>query len=258
MKTPRRQRAAGRRMPLATPRRFLYNVPVSWLLKWLYIFRLRCGQALRSHFHKPRPVRPAPLLNVMGVPLPFLEGVNLPWLRYGGDFGANAWNPAGGMALTGKQDELRRHFRELHERGIHLVRWFLFCDGRAGIRFTPAGTPAGPDDRLFADIDAALEIAAAEGMKVIFVLLDFLWFDKASQVNGVQTGGRSRGRHRRLQAAGPAPAGAARPFSSATAALLPSWPGTSSTSPSGPPAAGAGASSAPPSHSWPCAASSRG
>jgi hypothetical protein len=79
----------------------------------------------------------------------------------------------------------------LRGRGFHIVRWFLFCDGRAGIRFSAAGTPEGPDDRLFADIDIALETAAAERMKVIFVLLDFLWFDKASLVNGVQTGGRS-------------------------------------------------------------------
>ncbi len=175
---------------LATPGRFPYNVPVSWLLKLLYLFRLRCGRALKKFFHVASPSRPTPLLKVHGAPLPFLEGANLPWLCYGGDFGANAWSPAGGMGKAGKQEELRRHFRELPGRGIHVLRWFLFCDGRAGIRFSQAGTPVGPDDRLFADMDAALEAAAAEGIKVIFVLLDFLWFAKPSLVNGVQTGGR--------------------------------------------------------------------
>jgi hypothetical protein len=179
-------------IPLATPPRFLYNVPVSGLLKKLYLFRLRCGRALKNYFHPETPTRPAAFLKVRGAPLPFLEGANLPWLCYGGDFGANAWSPAGGIGKTGKQEELRRHFRELRERGIRVLRWFLFCDGRAGIRFSPYGTPKGPDDRLFADMDAALETAAAEGMKVIFVLLDFLWFDRAALVNGVQTGGRGK------------------------------------------------------------------
>lgn len=162
---------------------------MSGLLKTLYLFRLRCGRALRAFFGISRRSRTAGHLRVRGAPLPFLEGANLPWLRYGGDFGANAWSPAGGMGKPGRQEELRRHFRELQGRGITVLRWFLFCDGRAGIRFSPQGTPIGPDDRLFADMDAALETAAAEGMKVIFVLLDFLWFDKAALVNGVQTGG---------------------------------------------------------------------
>jgi len=165
---------------------------MSWLLKLLYVFRLRCGRSLRRIFRVSSPARPAPLLKIQGVPLPFIEGANLPWLSYGGDFGANAWSLAGGMGKAGKKEELRRHLLELKGRGAHVVRWFLFCDGRAGIRFSPAGTPIGPDDRLFADIDAALETVTAEGMKVIFVLLDFLWFDKAAEVNGVQTGGRSR------------------------------------------------------------------
>jgi hypothetical protein len=85
---------------------------------------------------------------------------------------------------------LRRHLQELHERGARVVRWFLLCDGRAGIRFNKAGTPVGPDESLFRDIDAALEAAAAAGMKLIFVLLDFLWFGQAGQHNGVQVGGR--------------------------------------------------------------------
>lgn len=173
------------------PRRLLYNGTVSWLLIKLYLFRMRCGRVLRAFFHVPPAYRPAPLLQVQGEPLPFFEGANLPWLRYGGDFGASAWNPAGGLGEPERQDELRRHFRELKGMGIRVLRWFLLCDGRAGIRFSPAGTPLGPDDRLFADIDAALETAAAEGMKVIFVLLDFLWFAEASLVNGVQTGGHS-------------------------------------------------------------------
>jgi len=160
-------------------------------MKVAYVFWLRVRAFLKRTFSQP-PAAPGPLVRRgEGTPLPFLEGANLPWLSYGGDFGANAWSPAGGLGKPGKREELRRHFLELKRQGLHAVRWFLFCDGRAGIRFSAAGTPLGPDERLFADIDTALETAAAEEMKVIFVLFDFLWFDKSFHVNGVQTGGRS-------------------------------------------------------------------
>jgi hypothetical protein len=86
---------------------------------------------------------------------------------------------------------LLRHFLELRNRGIAVIRWFLLCDGRAGIRFSANGNPIGPDDCLFADIDAALETAASCGLKIIFVLLDFLWFGDSAMINGVQIGGRS-------------------------------------------------------------------
>ncbi|MCU0237043.1 MAG: hypothetical protein MUC72_08170 [Acidobacteria bacterium] len=165
---------------------------MSGLLKWLYFFRRRCAQKLKNLLRRPLPDPPAPLLRFQGVPLPFLQGANLPWLKYGGDFGASAWDPRGGMAATGRKEELLRHLRTLKAQGIDVLRWFLFCDGRAGIRFSAAGTPLGPDHRLYADIDAALDALMAEGMKVIFVLFDFLWFDRPGMLNGVQMGGRSR------------------------------------------------------------------
>ncbi len=165
---------------------------MSVLLKYFCILRLRCLRFLRMLFRRPLAAPPPLVTRNQGASLPFLEGANLPWLTYGGDFGASAWSPSGGVAKTGKQEELRRHLQELKERGALVVRWFLFCDGRCGIRFTPAVTPTGPDERLYADIDAALAALATEGMTVIFVLLDFLWFDKARQVSGVQVGGRSR------------------------------------------------------------------
>lgn len=165
---------------------------MSVLLKNIFALRRRLLQFLKRLLRLRPPPAPPRRLREDAAALPFLEGVNLPWLRYGGDFGANGWSPGGGVAGTERRRELRRHLRELKARGNGVVRWFLFCDGRAGIRYTHAGTPLGPDGRLFADIDAAREELAAAGLKVVFVLLDFLWFDKARTVNGVQTGGRTR------------------------------------------------------------------
>jgi hypothetical protein len=176
---------------LAAPGHFLYNAGMSWLLKSFYALWLR-GRAFLKKLLLKAPKVPGQLfLRDKKTHLPFLEGANLPWLNYGSDFGANAWNPEGGVAKPDNREALRRHILKLKRQGLHSIRWFLFCDGRAGIRFSTTGTPIGPDERLFADIDAALETVSAEGMKIIFVLLDFLWFDKACHVNGVQTGGRS-------------------------------------------------------------------
>ncbi len=165
---------------------------MSWLLKVFYSLWLGWGRFLGKFPRRKAPVQAELLLRDRKARLPFLEGANLPWLRYGGDFGANAWNPGGGVARPGERENLRRHLLELKGRGIFTIRWFLLCDGRAGIRFSAAGTPLGPDSRLFADIDAALETAGACGVRIIFVLLDFLWFGKAVEVNGVQTRGRSQ------------------------------------------------------------------
>ncbi len=165
---------------------------MSGILKHIYLLRWHCLRFLRRVFHRPVAVPRALIARDQGTPLPFIAGANLPWLSYGNDFGANAWSPGGGMAQLGNNENLRRHLRELKGRGIEVLRWFLFCDGRAGIRFNRGGTPVGVDERLFADIDAALESLAAERMKVIFVLFDFLWFARPAMVNGVQTGGRTR------------------------------------------------------------------
>ena len=65
----------------------------------------------------------------------FVLGVNLPWLQYGCDFGANAWQPDGGVGRPEQRARLRASFARLTDRGLTTVRWFVFCDGRAGVRF---------------------------------------------------------------------------------------------------------------------------
>ena len=163
---------------------------MNWLLKTVFTLWPRGLTFLNKLFSNPTAV-PGPLFLKEGkIHLPFLEGANLPWLCYGGDFGANAWSPDGGVGKPENREDLRCIFLELNKQGIHTIRWFLLCDGRAGISFTKTGTPIGPDQHLFIDIDAALEMAAACNLRVIFVLLDFLWFGKAALFNGVQVRGR--------------------------------------------------------------------
>ncbi|MBF8301705.1 MAG: hypothetical protein HW394_2075 [Acidobacteria bacterium] len=59
--------------------------------------------------------------------------------------------------------------------GFTSTRWFLFCDGRAGIVYDDRGLPLGPDPHLFTDLDAALETARDVGIRIDFVLFDHRW-----------------------------------------------------------------------------------
>ena len=121
----------------------------------------------------------------------FFVGANLPWLHYGIDFGANDWQPDGGVGRRDGRADLDEAFGSLAGAGVKAVRWFLFCDGRAGIEFSGFGRPRRLDAFVFRDIDAALDAAARYGLKIMFVLLDFVLCDPARSVNGVQLGGRS-------------------------------------------------------------------
>lgn len=124
-------------------------------------------------------------------PPAFVLGANLPWGRYGCDFGANAWHPSGGLA-AGLPEGLADAFAGLKSARAGIVRWFLFCDGRAGIVFDGNGAPAGLDAFVFADIDAALDLAARFDVRVVFSLVDFLWCGRIARAGGVQMKGRRR------------------------------------------------------------------
>ena len=122
--------------------------------------------------------------------LPAFVGVNLPWHVYGCDFGGNAWYPQGGVGRPGARPPLDDLFERLSAAGLLVVRWFLFCDGRAGIRFDADGTPLGVDPFCFRDIDAALAIADTYRVTLLFALFDFPWFRPRRVVNGVDLFGR--------------------------------------------------------------------
>lgn len=122
----------------------------------------------------------------------FWVGVNLPWLDYALDFGANAWQPEGGVASRARRARLDAVLEELADRGCRVVRWFLIGDGRAGVRFAADGGPLGLDDRFFADVDHAITTAGRHRLRVLFALVDFLWFRRARTLRGVRMGGHGR------------------------------------------------------------------
>jgi hypothetical protein len=120
----------------------------------------------------------------------FLVGANLPWMSYGGDFGANRWHPSGGVGQPDARARLRRALSGLSESGVDAVRWFMLADGRAGLVTSDSGDLAGLDDFVFRDADAALDELDRAGIRAIFVLFDFHWFRRAQVIDGVRTCGR--------------------------------------------------------------------
>jgi hypothetical protein len=87
-------------------------------------------------------------------------------------------------------DVLERALDRVANAGITRLRWFMLCDGRAGIRLAADATPLGLDESFFADVDAAVAAAGERDIEIMFVLLDFLWCDPARSVGRVQLGGR--------------------------------------------------------------------
>ncbi len=121
----------------------------------------------------------------------FSVGANLPWVCYGCDFGANAWSPSGGLGANSRPD-LPALFDRLRDGGVELVRWFFFCDLRAGVRFDHDGVPDALDAAVERDIDAALTLIGRSGLRLVPVLFDFHLCRPRRRLRGVEMGGRSR------------------------------------------------------------------
>jgi hypothetical protein len=122
----------------------------------------------------------------------FIVGVNLPWVGYGTDIGASNWFPDGG--LSAQPDVLQRldtTFETLARDGITIVRIFVLCDARSGVRFDADGMPLGVDDAVWRDVDALLASARRHGVRVMPVLFDLLLCRAVEIVDGVQLGGRA-------------------------------------------------------------------
>jgi mannan endo-1,4-beta-mannosidase len=123
--------------------------------------------------------------------MPFSVGANLPWITYGGDFGANAWRPQGGLAAQGVSLDAFASLTDIRGLGVETIRWFMFCDGRAGIRFDDDGSPLGLDQHVLQDLGAALQLASASDVRIVFTLFDFLFCAPRAHVAGVDTGGHA-------------------------------------------------------------------
>jgi hypothetical protein len=109
-----------------------------------------------------------------------IAGINYPWTvfqgkpNYGCDFGRNRWDSHTGVSVN--RESVRDDFTAMARGGIEVARWFVFTDGRGGIEWS--GGELRGLDRVFADdMDAAIEIVSAAGIRLCLVLVDFNWLE---------------------------------------------------------------------------------
>jgi hypothetical protein len=121
----------------------------------------------------------------------YMFGANYPWMiedgksNYGLDFGVNRWGTHQGVSTN--LERVEKDFAEMEALGLNTLRWFVFTDGRGGITFDEEGMPLRVSDKFFEDMDAALHIARSHNVRIIFVLLDFLWMHDAPQPDSPTT-----------------------------------------------------------------------
>jgi len=119
-----------------------------------------------------------------------MVGVNYPWRHYGGDFGPTVWGSHHGV--TTARAEVAADIAAMAALGVEVVRWFLFTDARGGLRLDGAGWPAGLHAAALADLDAALETAAAHAVRLVPVLFDHPLAFRATAAGGALVGGHGR------------------------------------------------------------------
>src|SRR5262249_25685364 len=89
----------------------------------------RAGQGITVEVSRRTPAEVSPP--------PFVHGCNYPWtsdgttIFYGLDFGANIWGSH--LGVSARRAAVARDFQMMAALGFTVVRWFVFCDGRAGI-----------------------------------------------------------------------------------------------------------------------------
>lgn len=115
---------------------------------------------------------------------------NLPWQKYGHDFGSTAWG-WNGVSEPAHRKKLEGQFRDLAKSEVDAVVWFLFGDGRASPEWNEHGEPMFLDNHFLADYDAAVQLARDYDIGIVWVLIDYKAFEPARSVDGVTLGGHS-------------------------------------------------------------------
>ncbi len=120
----------------------------------------------------------------------YLQGVNVPWMFYGADFGTvEEWGGYNGYSHASTE----AMFASLKTNGANSVRWWMFCDGRAAPEFssTSGGNVTGLDSSVLSNMDDAIQLAAKYDIYITFCLWDFgmLESDSTSSGRGEHAGG---------------------------------------------------------------------
>ncbi len=118
----------------------------------------------------------------------FLSGVNYPQYRYyGGDIATLAARDSDGnwfYSSAWDAAAIDHDFAEMQAKGVHTLRWWLFGDGRGAPEFDATRKVTGFDTDFFPHMDAAMSIAHAHNIQIIWSLWDFLALENSNWLCG--------------------------------------------------------------------------
>jgi hypothetical protein len=109
--------------------------------------------------------------------------VLVPWVSYGADFGGvSGWHLEGISA----DQNADAWFTKLQLDGVRTIVWFLFGDGRGGLKFNESGDVQGLAPGFLNDYQSVLSLARKHHLQVIWILVDFEMGMPAETYQGVQ------------------------------------------------------------------------
>jgi hypothetical protein len=151
-----------------------------FLRQLLLSIMLLCAGVVGAH--AATPVASSNVLTLNGKSSYWL-GANYAWYNYGTDFGTGAWGKYTDWNSVAKD------FGTMHAQGVHVVRWWVFGDGRYSPEFSSAGAVTGLDSYVFTNIDQALQIAANNKISLLLTVIDGSIWAPPTSSSGLQMGG---------------------------------------------------------------------
>ena len=77
------------------------------------------------------------------------------------------------------------------DQQVKVLRWWIFCDCRAGLVFDENGFVTGLDNKFMADLDEVIRLARSSKVYLVPVLFDFLMGGEGVVIDGVLTYGHA-------------------------------------------------------------------
>ena len=97
----------------------------------------------------------------------YLHGTNMPWLNWQRDFGGGREN---GVSNPGNRARISDALANAKASGVNVVRWWTFEGDPWQIKRDRAGRPVALDEAIYADFDAALQLAEEHDIYYVFCL----------------------------------------------------------------------------------------
>jgi hypothetical protein len=97
----------------------------------------------------------------------FMFGANLPWINFGCDFGCGA---NGGVSSPEAAALADQAFADAAAAGMNVIRWWLFPGQPLQIEADADGLPTSIAPTVYADLDAAVDIARRHDVSLILTL----------------------------------------------------------------------------------------